>query len=176
MRKKGESVTHGSGSLASPTEALRIMQTVQCLDLDRYLGSWYEIGRYPHGFEKNLVGVKADYSMRKDGRIRVVNSGLKKRLDGKLTEVKAVAWRPDEAKSGRLKVKFFSLFTSDYLVIGLDEEHYQWAVVGNDDRQSLWFLCRTPSVDAAVLDRMKAIALERGYNLSPLIKVPQKER
>lgn len=61
-------------------------------------------------------------------------------------------------------------------MIGLDEEHYQWAVVGNDDRQSLWFLCRTPSVDAAVLDRMKAIALERGYNLSPLIKVPQKER
>jgi lipocalin len=176
MRKSEESVTHGSGSLASPTAALRTMQTVKCLDLDRYLGSWYELARYPHGFEKNLVGVKADYSLRQDGRISVVNSGLKKGLDGKLTEVKAVAWRPDEAKSGRLKVKFFSLFTSDYLVIGLDEENYQWAVVGDDDRQSLWFLCRTPSVDTAVLDRMKAIAHERGYDLGPLFLVPQKER
>lgn len=162
--------------LASPTEALPTMQTVKSLDLDRYLGSWYEIGRYQHGFEKNLVGVKADYTRRKDGRIHVVNSGLKKSLDGKRTQVKAVAWRPDDAKEGRLKVKFFSLFTSDYLVIGLDEEHYQWAVVGNDERQYLWFLSRSPTVEAVVLDRMKAIAHEKGYDLAPLFLVPQKER
>ncbi|NCC12307.1 MAG: lipocalin [Spirochaetia bacterium] len=152
------------------------LQTVPVLDLDRYLGSWYEIGRYQHGFEKNLVGVKADYSLREDGRVQVVNSGLKRDLDGKLTQVKAVAWRPDDTQAGKLKVRFFGLFTSDYLVFGLDDQHYQWAVVGNDSRTMLWFLSRTPFVDATVLDRMKAIAQDQGYELSSLYLVPQKER
>ncbi len=159
----------------SPSANARI-QTVSVLDLDRYLGSWYEIGRYQHGFEKNLVGVKAEYAKREDGRIQVVNSGLKKSLDGKLTQVRAVAWRPDEKQAGRLKVKFFGLFTGDYLVIGLDEQHYQWAVVGNDSRTFLWFLSRTPAVETAVLENMKSIALRKGYDLSSLYLVPQKER
>lgn len=152
------------------------LTTVDALDLDRYLGSWYEIARYQHGFEKNLVGAKADYSLRDDGRIQVVNSGLKKTLDGKLTSVKAVAWRPDEAQPGRLKVKFFGLFTSDYLVFGLDEQQYQWALVGNDSKDYLWFLSRTPVVSDELLSTMKQLAREQGYDLENLFLVPQKER
>ncbi len=152
------------------------LDTVSSLDIDRYLGSWYEVGRYQHRFEKNLVGAKADYSLMDDGRIRVVNSGLKKDLDGKLVKVKAVAWRPDDTLAGRLKVRFFGLFTSDYLVFGLDEEQYQWALVGSDDRDFLWFLSRTPEVDDAVLDTMKAIAVAQGYDMEQLFLVPQKER
>ncbi len=152
------------------------LDTVGSLDLDRYLGSWYEIARYQHRFEKNLVGAKADYSLRDDGRIQVVNSGIKGDLEGKLSSVKALAWRPDDEVPGRLKVRFFGLFTSDYLVFGLDEEEYQWALVGSDDRDFLWFLSRTPEVSDATLDIMKAIAVEQGYDMEQLFLVPQKER
>ncbi len=152
------------------------LKTVDALDLDRYLGSWYEVARYQHGFEKSLVGVKADYSLRDDGRIQVVNSGLRKTLEGKPTSAKAVAWRPDDTQPGRLKVKFFGLFTSDYLVFGLDEQQYQWALVGNDSRDYLWFLSRTPVVSDELLSTMKQIAQQQGYDLKNLFLVPQKER
>ncbi len=152
------------------------LATVDSLDLNRYLGSWYEVARYQHSFEKNLVGAEAEYSLRDDGRIQVVNSGLKKDLDGTLTSVKAVAWRPDESEPGRLKVKFFGLFTSDYLVFGLDEQNYQWALVGNDSREFLWFLSRTPTVSDELLESMKKVAQEQGYDLEKLYLVPQKER
>lgn len=152
------------------------LQTVPALDLEKYLGRWYEIARFPHGFEKSLVGVTAEYSLRKDGKVKVVNSGFKHTLDGKYSKVNAVAWRADDAVPGALKVKFFHLFTSDYLVIGLDEEDYSWAVVGNPDRSSIWFLSRTPEISSDLLLLMKKIATENGYDLSGLAMVLQQER
>ena len=152
------------------------LQTVPALDLEKYLGRWYEISRFPHGFEKSLVGVTAEYSLRKDGKVKVVNSGFKHTLDGKYSKVNAVAWRADDAIPGALKVKFFHLFTSDYLVIGLDEEDYSWAVVGNPDRSFIWFLSRTPEVSSDLLLLMKKIATENGYDLSGLAMVLQQER
>lgn len=152
------------------------LRTVDTLDIDQYLGSWYEVARFQHRFEKNLVGAKADYSLRDDGTVQVVNSGLKKTLDGDLTSVKAVAWRPDDSVPGALKVRFFGLFTSDYLVIGLDDENYMWAVVGNNSRNFLWFLSRTPEVSEELLEKMKQIAIDQGYDLEGLFLVPQKER
>jgi apolipoprotein D and lipocalin family protein len=146
------------------------------LDPARYAGSWYEIARFQQGFEKSLVGVKADYAIRADGRIDVVNSGLKKDLNGDLSSIKALAWRPDESKPGALKVRFFGLFASDYLVFGLDDVDYQWALVGNDGRKYLWFLSRSPSVSPELFGKMKAIAEGQGYDLSKLYIVPQKER
>ncbi len=152
------------------------LKTVPSLDLERYLGRWYEIARFAHGFEKKLVGVTAQYSLRPDGKIQVVNSGFKHKLGGTYTKVKAVAWRADDAVPGALKVKFFHLFTSDYLVFGLDDEHYQWALVGNSDRSSLWFLTREAEISAELLEQMKGIALEHGYDLSNLTMVEQQER
>lgn len=151
------------------------IDTVNSLNIGRYLGNWYEIARYQKGFEKNIVGTTAEYSLRKDGRIQVVNSGFKKTLDGSYTSVKAIAWRPDDAVPGALKVKFFGLFTSDYLVFGLDEE-YQWALVGNNERDSLWFLCRTHELPEETLTTMQSIATAQGYDLSKLYFVPQKKR
>ncbi|HKM08314.1 MAG TPA: lipocalin family protein [Sphaerochaeta sp.] len=152
------------------------LQTVPSLDLAKYLGRWYEIARFAHGFEKKLVGVTAEYSLRKDGRIQVVNSGFKHNLGGSYGKAKAVAWRADEAVPGALKVRFFHLFSSDYLVFGLDDEHYRWAVVGNNDRSTLWFLSRTVEVSPALLDQMKALASNQGYDLSGLEMVEQQER
>lgn len=163
-------------SCASTEFADDPLDLVGSLDLQRYLGRWYEVARFQHPFEKTLVGATAEYSMREDGRVTVLNSGFKKSLDGRYTSVQAVAWRPNENEPGALKVKFFGLFTSDYLVFGLDEENYQWALVGNNDRKFLWFLSRTPEVSDELLEQMKQIAESQGYDLSGLFLVPQKER
>lgn len=152
------------------------LELVPALDLQRYLGRWYEVARYQHSFEKDLVGATAEYALRTDGRVSVLNSGFKKTLDGKYSKATAVAWRPDESRPGALKVKFFNLFSSDYLVFGLDAENYQWALVGNDNRKYLWFLSRTPEISPELLERMKAIASAQGYDLSKLYLVPQKKR
>jgi lipocalin len=150
------------------------LKTVPALDPQRYSGKWYEIARYQHAFEKGLVGATAEYTLRPDGTFGVRNGGYKKTLDGAHTEVGAVAWIPDPSRPGALKVKFFGLFNSDYLVFGLDAENYQWAVVGNDARKFLWFLSRTPTVPVEVLEKMKAIAVSQGYDLAELYLVPQK--
>ncbi|PKL75502.1 MAG: lipocalin [Candidatus Melainabacteria bacterium HGW-Melainabacteria-1] len=163
-----------SASLWAETQ--KPLDLVPALDLDRYLGRWYEVARYQHTFEKSLVGATAEYSLRKDGKVDVLNSGFKNTLDGKYTDVKAVAWRPDDAIPGALKVKFFGLFTSDYLVFGLDDVDYQWALVGNNDRKFLWFLSRTPEVAPELLEKLKGIAEAQGYDLSKLFIVPQKAR
>jgi lipocalin len=152
------------------------LELVPALDPARYMGRWYEIARYPQFFENGLVGATAEYSLRADGRIDVVNSGFRKTLDGKLSSVKAVAYRPDPAKPGALKVKFFNLFPADYLVFGLDADGYQWALVGNNSRKFLWFLARAPEVSDVLLDTMKAMAEAQGYDVSKLYMVPQKAR
>lgn len=152
------------------------LRLVPSLDANRYLGRWFEIARYRHGFEKTLVGVTAEYSLRPDGRIDVLNSGFRKTLDGKYASVKAIAWIPDASRPSALKVRFFGLFGADYLVFGLDDVNYQWALVGDDSRRYLWFLARTPEISPELFARMKEIASSQGYDLSGLYEVPQKAR
>jgi len=163
-------------SCSSVPAGLGPLETVPELDPTLYLGRWYEVARFQHSFEKTLVGATAEYSLRTDGRIAVLNSGFKDTLDGDYTSVKAVARVPDPSRPGRLRVKFFRLFDSDYLVFGLDSEEYSWALVGNDGRDYLWFLARTLEVPDELFERMKAMAVAQGYDLSGLYRVPQKER
>ncbi|HPE36191.1 MAG TPA: lipocalin family protein [Spirochaetales bacterium] len=163
-------------SCATTPAGMGPLEVVPEVDPVRYAGRWYEIARFQHGFEKSIVGATAEYTLWDDGTIGVVNSGFKKTLDGRYTSVKAVARVPDTAAPGRLKVKFFGLFESDYLIFGLDAENYSWALVGNDSRDYLWFLSRTPEVDSQTLEMMKNIALGQGYDLSGLYLVPQKAR
>jgi len=152
------------------------LKVVDKVDAQRYLGRWYEVARFPHSFEQNLVGTTAEYALRQDGKIDVRNSGFEKTLDGAYSEVTAVARIPDASESGRLKVTFFGIFDSDYLIFGLDEKDYAWALVGSDTRSFLWFLSRTPQVDDALFEKMKQIAAGQGYDVSKLQKVPQKPR
>jgi len=179
MNAKLSALVLGLAALAMPTAIAQPkppLELVPALDANRYLGRWYEIARFQHRFEKTIVGATAEYSLRPDGRIQVVNSGFKKSLDGSYTAVKAVAWIPDPAKPAALKVKFFGLFPADYLVFGLDEAGYSWALVGENSRKYLWFLARTPTIDEALLAKMKDIALAQGYSLDGLYMVPQKAR
>src|SRR5664279_658949 len=97
--------------------------TVKALDLNRYLGKWYEIARFPHSFEKNLVGVTATYSLRPDGKIEVVNQGYKNTLNGERSKAVGKAKIPNKLEPGKLKVSFFWIFYADYFVLELDENY-----------------------------------------------------
>jgi apolipoprotein D and lipocalin family protein len=147
-------------------------QTVNELDFERYIGKWYEIARYPHSFERDLVGVTATYSWREDGKIKVVNQGYKKTLNGEMSSAIGKAKIPDKNKPGRLKVSFFWIFYSDYFVLELDD-NYQWAIIGSSSDNYLWVLSRTSKVSdetwKMLLERIK----KRGYALDKLIKVEQ---
>lgn len=102
--------------------------TVKELDLERYLGTWYEIARFDHKFERGLQGVTATYSMREDGKVKVLNQGYENTLDGKLSVAEGKAKLTDEP--GKLKVSFFWIFYADYFVMELDKD-YQWALIGS---------------------------------------------
>jgi len=146
--------------------------TVKQLDLNRYLGTWYEIARFPHSFEKNLVGVTATYSMRDDGKIKVLNQGYKNTLDGELSVAEGKAKIPDPAEPGKLKVSFFWIFYADYFIFELDE-NYQYVMIGSSSPKYFWILSRTPQMDDSVYEMLLEKARARGYNLDKLYKVPQ---
>jgi lipocalin len=103
--------------------------TVQSLDIQRYLGTWYEIARFQHSFEKDLVGCTATYTLKGNGKIEVLNQGYYKTLDGKLKVARGKAKMTDQP--GKLKVAFFLFFYAEYNVMELDQEGYQWALIGS---------------------------------------------
>lgn len=146
--------------------------TVKQLDLNRYLGTWYEIARFPHSFEKDLVGVTATYSLRGDGKITVINQGHKFTLDGKLSKAVGKAKIPDPNEPGKLKVSFFWFFYADYFVLELDE-NYQYAMIGSSSPKYFWILSRTPQMNDETYEMLLEKARKRGYNLDKLEKVPQ---
>jgi len=148
--------------------------TVKQLDLKRYMGTWYEIARYDHSFERNLVGVTATYSLRPDGKITVINQGYKNTLDGKLSRAKGKAKQPDPEEPGKLKVSFFLFFYADYYVLELDED-YQWVLIGSSTDKYLWILSRTPEVGKDTMNDILEKARQRGYETSKLIWVKQKK-
>ncbi|UCH10528.1 MAG: lipocalin family protein [Fidelibacterota bacterium] len=151
----------------------RDIPPVEHLELDRYLGRWYEIARLPTRFEKDLVNVTATYSLRDDGQIRVLNQGYKLTPDGSHSMAEGTAWIPDPSQPARLKVSFFWIFASDYKVIALDSEEYQWAMVTSRSKRYLWILGRTPTMDAGIFRRLVEQARQSGFEVDKLIKVQQ---
>jgi len=147
--------------------------TVKELDLNRYLGKWYEIARFPHSFEKNLVGVTATYTLKDDGKIEVLNEGYKNTLNGERSKAIGKAKVPNILEPGKLKVSFFWIFYANYYVLELDNVNYQYAVIGSSSDKYFWILCRTPQMDPAVYNMLLDKARKRGYNLEKLYKVPQ---
>jgi len=139
-------------------------------DLNRYLGTWYEIARLDHSFERGLQQVTADYSMREDGGVRVINRGY---------DTKKQAWQQAEGKAyfigdsdvGRLKVSFFGPFYGAYNIMELDSENYQYAMISGPDRSYLWILARTPDPGQATVDRLVEQAAGLGFDSEQLIFV-----
>ncbi|HUU82821.1 MAG TPA: lipocalin family protein [Phycisphaerae bacterium] len=159
----------GCGALQQPDYP--DLQVVDYVDLDRYLGKWYEIARYPNDFEQNCVGVTADYSLRNDGQIRVVNTcrnpdgGTKKRIEG-------TARVDDRSSNAKLKVSFFWPFSGAYWIIDLDPD-YRYAVVGEPGRKFFWILSRTPTMDDETLDGILQKMPGWLYDQDRLYYVPQ---
>ena len=148
--------------------------TVKELDLNRYLGTWYEIARFPHSFEKNMVGVTATYSLREDGKIKVLNQGYKNTLDGELSVAEGKTKIPNKAEPGKLKVSFFWIFYGDYNVLELDE-NYQYVMIGSSTDKYFWILNRTPQMSPETYEMLLEKARKRGYKLDKLVKVLQPE-
>ena len=142
--------------------------TVKSVDLSRYLGSWYEIARFDHSFERGMEYAMAHYTMRDDGKIDVLNTGIK---DGRAKDAKGIAKTTHQ--QGLLRVSFFGPFFSDYRIMMLDE-NYQYVLVGGSTNRFLWILSRTPQLDEATLSLILAEAEHRGYDTTRLLWVKQK--
>ena len=141
--------------------------TVKAVDLNRYLGSWYEIAKYDHVFERGLDYAMANYTLREDGKIDVLNTGIK---NGRAKDAKGIAKTTNIP--GLLKVSFFGPFYSDYRIMMLDAD-YQYVLVGGSNDKYLWILSRTPQLDEATKALILAEADKRGYDTSKLIWVKQ---
>lgn len=162
-------------SCLSPQKAQIDTSTVKNYELSRYLGKWYEIARFPHRFEKDLVGVTATYKLLDNGKIEVINAGYKDSFDGKFKTARAKAKIPNKKKPGRIKVYFVPFFGADYNIMELDTINYEWAMVGSSSPNFLWILSRNKVMDEKTFNHLKQKAIERGYNLKNLEKVPQKK-
>jgi apolipoprotein D and lipocalin family protein len=156
----------GTGKALSP------LAVVPQVDLSRYMGTWYEIARFPHRFQEGCVATKATYVLRKDGKVDVLNECRFERFDGPLKTAKGTARVVDEVTKAKLRVTFFWPFYGDYWIIDLGE-NYDYAIVGHPGRNYLWILSRTPTMDDALYSRLLDTLAVRGYDVSRLIKTSQ---
>jgi len=155
------------GGCASVPEGL---QPVSGFEVDRYRGTWYEIARLDHSFERGLSKVTAEYSRRDDGGIQVVNRGYDAQR-GKWCEARAVARFAGSTDVASLKVTFFWPFSGAYNVIVLDQEGYNYAMVTGSSRDYLWILARQKRLDPAIQNELLAKAKEWGFRTEDLIFV-----
>lgn len=144
------------------------IKPVEQFEVNRYLGKWYEIARLDHSFERNLKAISAEYSLRDDGGINVLNSGYDIET-GKLKLAEGKAYFTGSSDIGSLKVSFFGPFYGGYHIIALDKKAYQYAMVTGPDRNYLWLLSRTPRLDPMIMEQMIARAKILGFEVEKLI-------
>lgn len=155
-----------SGCTGTPEGAHPVPQ----LDIQRYLGTWYEIARFDHRFERGLQCVTANYSLRDDGLIRVINRG--RNADGKWQQAEGKASPLATPPTGRLKVSFFGPFYSGYNILSLDEG-YQYALVSGPNHGYLWVLSRTPTMPEDRYQMLLAMARDQGFDTDQLMRINQ---
>jgi len=140
-------------------------------ELDRYLGTWYEIARLDHSFERGLSRVSAEYTLRPDGGVVVQNQGYSE-ANGEFEDATGKAYFVGEPATGHLKVSFFGPFYGSYVIFRLDPQ-YQYAFVSGFNKKNLWLLSRTPEVSEDLITRFRNEAESLGFDLSDLILVDQ---
>jgi apolipoprotein D and lipocalin family protein len=146
---------------------------VQDFELARYLGTWYEIARLDHSFERGLDKVTAQYSLREDGGVNVTNRGFATG-ENRWQEAQGKAYFVNQPQEAYLKVSFFGPFFGSYVIFELDREHYQYAFVAGPDTSYLWLLSRTPEVDQALIQRFIEQAERLNFDTGKLIFPEQK--
>ena len=157
-----------SGCLGYP----ETVKPVQNFDLEKYLGTWYEIARLDHSFERGLEKVTANYSLRDEGGVRVKNRGFSTQKN-EWQEAEGKAFFVRESNEGYLKVSFFGPFYGSYVIFELDHENYQYAFISGPKASYLWFLSRTPTVSDELMTKFVATAKKTGFRTENLIYVNQ---
>ncbi|MBJ6800309.1 lipocalin family protein [Geomonas propionica] len=146
------------------------VKPVDNFDVQKYLGNWYEVARLDHSFERGLSRVTAEYSLREDGGLKVINRGYMAK-ENRWKEATGKAYFADTFDKGYLKVSFFGPFYGSYVIVDLDHENYQYSLVCGPNTNYLWILSRTPEMQASVRDRLVAKAASLGFDTSKLIYV-----
>lgn len=147
------------------------VEPIQNFELKPYLGKWFEIARLDHSFERGLSNVTAEYELREDGGVTVINRGYSQE-EQSWKQAEGKAYFVDEPSTGHLKVSFFGPFYSSYIIFELGED-YDYAFISGYNRDYLWLLSRQPQVDSATLERFKQVARDKGFAVDELILVDQ---
>jgi apolipoprotein D and lipocalin family protein len=162
------------GSASAGSTAHPPLRTVESVDLGRYIGTWYEIARYPNRFQRACQSdTTAVYTLRKDGKVQVVNSC--RQTDGSIKKARGTAKVADKRTNAKLTVTFFWPFYGDYWIVGLDPD-YRYAIVGEPKRRYLWILSRTPEMNESTYEETLKQVRAAGYDPGQLIKTPQSPR
>lgn len=172
MIKTGILIVFLISAVAAARAETRPLEVVPFVDVQKYLGTWFEIATIPQRFQKGCVGVTARYSLRDDGDIEVINACRKETLNGKARSIRGKAWIVDKTTNAKLKVRFFWPFSGDYWIIELDDD-YEWAVVGHPNRKYYWILSRAPQMDPEVYEELIRRAAAKGYDTSRIKKTLQ---
>jgi len=162
------------GCAPSTTKRLGLppLETVEYVELERYMGVWYEISHFPQFFQRGCTATTATYGIREDGRVSVVNRCRRGGLDGSESVARGTARVVDSETNAKLSVTFFWPFAGDYWVIDLDTD-YQYAVVGHPSRDYLWVLSRSPLMDDEVYGGILARLEAKGYQTDRLVRTLQ---
>jgi apolipoprotein D and lipocalin family protein len=155
-----------NGCLGMP-ESVR---PINGFELERYLGKWYEVARLDHSFEKGLSQVTAEYRLREDGGVLVLNRGFSESKN-EWKEAEGNAYFVNSISEGYFKVSFFGPFYGSYVIFELDRENYQYAFVSGPSTKYLWLLSRTPSVEIKIIEKFIEMSKSHGFDTDYLIFV-----
>jgi len=141
---------------------------VTSFQIERYLGKWYEIARLDHRFERGLTQISAEYSMRQDGGLKVLNRGYSNEKQ-EWSEAEGRGYFVQSPNEAYLKVSFFGPFFGSYIVFELDTVNYQYALISGPDKSYFWLLARTPTIDDNLKKKLIAKAAALGFDTTKLI-------
>jgi apolipoprotein D and lipocalin family protein len=150
------------------------VRTVDYVDLNQYQGTWFEISKFPNRFQRGCLATKAQYSIRNDGKVAVLNSC---KTPKGINQAKAIASVADKKSNSKLKVSFvpffnrFGLFAGDYWILDLAND-YSYVLVGSPNRKFLWILSRTPELEENIIENLKAVAIREGFDVEKLVDTP----
>ena len=148
------------------------LTAVNDFEVNRYIGTWYEVARLDHHFERGLNNISATYSLRDDGGVTVINKGWNQETS-KWEQAEGKAYFAGQPNEGRLNVSFFGPFYGAYNIIDLDKKDYSYSMVTGSDKSYFWILSRTKQLPKSIQDRLIAKAKDLGFTTDKLIFVTQ---
>jgi len=145
------------------------LDVVDKVDVQRYLGKWYEIAHLPFKYQEGCNCTTAEYSLIDSTTIRVINSCRKDSITGEVDKASGKAFVVEGSNNAKLRVQFFWPFRGDYWIIELDKENYQYAVIGVPSRKNLWILSRTSKMDKLTFNMLVDKCKAKGFDISKLL-------